>query len=108
MYLFSKQEELIMLSVFMLKDNATLASIRKNLIDQAGKDWAIASLYVALSRLKKNGYVKSFFGDPTQERGGKAQKYFLLTDLGLEQLKETKRLQDNMWREFSSIIPESE
>ncbi|MFC1724409.1 PadR family transcriptional regulator [candidate division KSB1 bacterium] len=106
MYLFSKQEELIMLSVFDLKDKATLSGIRKNLVQNAGKDWAIGSIYVALSRLIRNGYVRSQFGEPTRERGGKAQKYFSLTTEGIEQLKETKKLQDNIWKNFSKIVPE--
>ena len=83
MDLLSKQEELIMLSVLQLKDNATLAGIRKYLVVNAEKDWAIGSIYVALSRLTKNGIVTSHFGDPTHERGGKAQKYFSLTQMGM-------------------------
>ena len=106
MYLFSKQEELIMLSVFDLKDDATLSGIRRHLVQNAGKDWAMGSIYVALSRLIRNGFVRSYFGKPTPERGGKAQKYFSLTSEGIEQLKETKKLQDNIWKNFSNLIPE--
>ena len=106
MYLFSKQEELIMLSVFDLKEDATLSGIRRNLLQKAGKDWAIGSIYVALSRLIRNGFVRSQFGEPTGERGGKAQKYFSLTPCGIEQLKETKKLHDNVWKNFSNLVPE--
>jgi len=103
MHLFTKQEELIMLAIFRLSENAYLVTIRKHLLKYAGKDWAFGSLYIALKRLIKNGYVQTFLGEPTSERGGKAIKYYRLTDRGIEALIEIKKLHDTMWREFSEF-----
>jgi len=101
MYLFTKQEELILLSVFSLKDSAYLVTIRKHIFEHAGKDWAFGSLYIALERLIKNGYIETFLGEPLPERGGKAIKYYTLTRFGVAALLEIKKLQDTMWKDFS-------
>ncbi len=101
MHHFSKQEELIMLSVFRLKEEACLMTVRKDLIDNAGKDWAFGSLYVALKRLKQNGIVDFISGDPAPHRGGKAIKYFRLSDIGFKALRELKEMHNVMWKEFS-------
>ena len=101
MNLFSKQEELIMLTLFRLKDNAYLVTIKEHLSEHAGKDWAFGSLYVVLDRLKKNNLIQTYLGEPVASRGGKAIQYYKLTDEGIAALRETKKMQDKMWREFS-------
>jgi hypothetical protein len=49
----TRQEELVLLSVFRLKDNAYLISIQDHLNRFTGKDWSISSVYIPLSRLEK-------------------------------------------------------
>ncbi len=39
------------------------------------------TLYSAFSRMEKNGYIKSFYGNET---GGKRRTYYRITDEGLE------------------------
>ncbi len=104
MDLFSKQEELLMLTIFRLKEDAYLVTIRDHLLKHAKKDWAFGSLYVALDRLKKNGNVETYLGEPTSARGGKAIKYYRLTKEGIDALTETKKMHDVMWQEFSTSI----
>jgi len=36
-----------------------------------------------LDRLEEKGFVKSHFGDPTPQRGGRAKRYFAVTRKGL-------------------------
>ena len=101
MKLLTKQEELFMLTIFSMKDDAYLVNIREHLIKRAGKDWAFGSVYMTLEKLHKKGYVKTRIGDPSGTRGGKAIKYYELTDEGIKILMETKKLQDTMWQEFN-------
>jgi DNA-binding PadR family transcriptional regulator len=104
MAFLTKLEELFMLAVFHQKGPAGLMDIRKYLLDKTGKDWAIASLYIALDKLKKKGFVESDKGEPKHVRGGKAQRYYLLTEKGIHVLEETWRLQEGMWKDFISSI----
>ncbi len=61
-----------MLAVFHQKGSSGLMDIREYLLDKTGKDWAIASLYITLVKLKKKGFVESYKGEPKRVRGGKA------------------------------------
>jgi PadR family transcriptional regulator PadR len=100
----TKLEELFMLAVFNHDGPASLAGIREYLLERTGKDWAVASLYIALDKLKKKGFVKSFKGEPKQVRGGKALRYYLITDRGSQALREAWRIQEGMWKDFASFL----
>lgn len=104
MALLTKLEELFMLAVFHHNDPASLVDIREYLLERTGKDWAIASLYIALDKLKKKGFVESFKGEPKHIRGGKALRYYLITERGIQALKKTWKMQEGMWKDFISSL----
>ena len=103
MQLLTKQEEMFLLTIFRIEEGAYLVNIREHLIQNAGKDWAFGSVYMSLEKLRKKGYVKTHVGEPSAARGGKAIKYYELTEEGIRVLLETKRLQDAMWKEFNEF-----
>ena len=105
----TRQEELVLLSVFRLKDNAYLISIQDHLNNYTGKDWSISSVYIPLSRLEKKGYLKTTIGEVTEKRGGKAIKYYQVTKIGLKALVELEAINKTMWRGVKGLIetPES-
>jgi DNA-binding PadR family transcriptional regulator len=107
MSFLTKLEELFMLAVFHHDGPASLMDIREYLLDKSGKDWAIASLYIALDKLKKKGFVKSFKGEPKQVRGGKALRYYLLTNRGVKALDKAWKMQEDMWKDFISSLSRS-
>ncbi len=104
MAFLTKLEELFMLAVFHHDGPASLVEIREYLLDRTGKDWAIASLYIALDKLKKKGYVKSFKGEPKNVRGGKALRFYLMTARGIKALKDTWKMQERLWKDFVSSV----
>ena len=93
----TRQEELVLLSVFRLKDNAYLISIQDHLNHFTGKEWSISSVYIPLSRLEKRGYLKTSVGEAIGKRGGKAIKYYRLTKIGLKALAELETINQTMW-----------
>jgi PadR family transcriptional regulator PadR len=97
-----------MLALFHQDGPASLMDIREYLLERTGKDWAIASFYVALDKLKKKGFMKSFKGESKQVRGGKARRYYLITDRGIQALKETWKMQEAMWKDFNSSLARSD
>lgn len=107
MAFLTKLEELFMLAVFHHDGPASLMDIREYLIDKSGKEWAIASLYIALDKLKKKDFVKSFKGEPKQVRGGKALRYYLLTNRGIKALEEAWKIQEGIWKDFVSSLARS-
>jgi len=63
----------------------------------------ISRVYAALERLEAKGLVASSIGDSTPERGGKAKKYFRITDLGLRQVDETRRILTKLWQTIPNL-----
>ena len=49
------------------------------------------TIYVTLDRIERLGYVRSWFAEPTPERGGKAKRYFALERAGLAVLRDNTR-----------------
>ncbi len=97
MRLLTRKEELIMLAIFHLENNASLVNIRKFLILHTKKIWSPGNVYVPLDALTRKKYLNFTVGEPSPRRGGKAKKYYRLTDTGIEALEEIKRLQDLFW-----------
>ena len=103
MRILSRPEELVLLAVWKLKDDAYGVNIRNLIIEETGMDWTIGAIYVPLSRLSKWDYLETIIGDPTPERGGKRKKFYRLTDAGIEALSLIKKVNESMW----SDIPET-
>ena len=104
MKILSRAEELVLLSVWHLQENAYGVTVRKHIIKTTKQDWSIGAIYVPLDRLTKWGYLEAIDGEPTAERGGRRKRYYKLSDLGLEALKHLKQVQESMW----ASLPEFE
>jgi DNA-binding PadR family transcriptional regulator len=67
----------------------------------------VGSVYAALERLEAKGLVASSLGDPTPERGGRAKRYFRVTQEGLRQVRETRRVLTRMWKALPELKREA-
>lgn len=99
----TRQEELILLAVFQLKENAYLVTIREYLIKVIGKNFSIGAVYVPLNRLKKLGYLNIRVGEPNAKRGPNEIQYYELSYFGVEALKEIQRVNDILWNGFENF-----
>ena len=97
MQILSKTEELILLAVWKLKEEAYGVTIRNYLIKITGKKFSIGGIYVPLDRLVRKEYLVAMQGDPTPERGGMSKRYYRLTKEGLNALNESRKIYDAMW-----------
>ncbi len=79
-------EILILAALVRLGDKAYGISIRDEIENRSGRSVSIGGLYPTLSRLEKKAYISSKVGEPTATRGGRAKKYYSLTESGAEQL----------------------
>ena len=78
-------------------DNAYGVPVSQELLNLAGREVALGSIYAALDRLEQKGFVTSLLGDPTPERGGRAKRYFRVTPAGLRALKMTRAALTRLW-----------
>ena len=103
MEILSKTEELILLAIWKLKENAYGVPIRDYLIEMTGKKFSIGGIYVPLDRLVRKGYLIAIQGDPTPERGGMSKRYYKLTDEGIKILNESKKIYEEMWSGIANL-----
>jgi PadR family transcriptional regulator PadR len=103
MNLISRAEELILLAILALGDNAYGISILEFLQDKTGNVWSFAQIYDPLDRLTRKGYVRKRQGGSTPERGGRPKSFYKLTAEGRVALLEIRKVQDSVW----GCIPEN-
>jgi PadR family transcriptional regulator PadR len=89
--LLGELEQLVLLAAIRLADQAYAVSIRDLIEAETGIAVTRSSVYVTLDRLDRKGYVSSWFGDPTAERGGKAKRHFQITAAGRRALAAAER-----------------
>lgn len=77
-------ETLVLLSILQLGDDAYGIEILRVLNEDAGRDVSFGAVYSSLRRMKKKGFVESRLGDPSPVRGGRAKKFFTVTEKGLD------------------------
>jgi len=104
MEILTKLEELVLLTVLKLKDDAYGIAIYKHIQNVTGKKMSVGSVYFPLERLTSKGLLKAFKGEPTPKRGGMSKRYYELTNRGIEILKETKKVNDIMWEGSSDTL----
>ncbi len=103
MNLLSRAEELVLLAVWKLKENAYGVTVRKHIIKITSEEWSIGAIYVPLDRLTKYGYLNAEEGDPTSERGGRRKRFYFFTESGYGALKRTRNVYDEMWSDLPEI-----
>ncbi len=91
-------EQMVMLALIHLKEEAYGAQIRQLLDTQVTRVVAIGAIYSTLERLEKKGMVVSWLGEATAERGGRAKRYFKVTSQGEAALKKAKQAMDTLWQ----------
>lgn len=100
-YQLGEFEEVVMLTVGVLYDEAYGVSIKKEIESRLSRNVSVGALQTALKRLEDKGYLKSRDGESTEERAGRPKKYFQITALGKKAMEHTKTTRDELW----SAIP---
>jgi DNA-binding PadR family transcriptional regulator len=76
-------EYLLLTAAASLGDEAYGASIRRQMENATGRRCSIGALYITLDRMERKGLVKTWMGDPTPQRGGRAKRMVRVTPAGL-------------------------
>ncbi|MBA7616437.1 hypothetical protein ES703_23733 [subsurface metagenome] len=99
----TRQEEIYLLAIWRLQENAYGVQIKKQLADMIGRKISYGALYFTLEQLFKKGYVTRSIGEPTPVRGGCRKIYYNLTPAGKGALKAAYELQKSIWDGISIL-----
>ena len=92
-------EELVLLTVAVLGSDAYGVSIQKEITVRSDRAITMGGLHSTIARLEEKGYLKSWVGGATAERGGRSKRYYEITAAGKKAVAETKHLRDALWLE---------
>ncbi|MCI0750474.1 MAG: PadR family transcriptional regulator [Flammeovirgaceae bacterium] len=91
-------EELVLLTIASLGTDAYGVAIKEHIEKLSNRSISIGALHSTITRLEEKGFLTSWLGEPTQERGGRRKRYFELTQDGKVALIEMKSLRDELWK----------
>lgn len=95
-------ELMVLLTIVRLGEEAYGVPLARELTAMRGRNVAIGSVYAALDRLEDKALVSSTLGEATPERGGRAKRYFRVTEQGLRSIHETREVLTKLWRYLPS------
>jgi len=84
-------EQIVLLAILRLGENAYGVTIREEIAARTDREPSPGALYVTLDRLEEKGLVRSRFGDPTPQRGGRAKRFFSVSAKGVESVARAQR-----------------
>jgi DNA-binding PadR family transcriptional regulator len=96
-------ELMVMLAVIRLGNAAYGVPICRAIEESTNREVLVGSVYAALERLEKKGLVASEVGEPTPERGGRAKRYFRITEKGLRQVRDMQSALIKMWQGIPAL-----
>lgn len=97
MAFLSRIEEILLLTIWKLNDEAYGIAIRKRVEKETGISWLSEAIYAPLSRLKDKGYVESRKAKKTTEKGGRPRIYYQLTPSGFKRLISVQEINQALW-----------
>ncbi|MEL6671216.1 MAG: PadR family transcriptional regulator [Bacteroidota bacterium] len=90
-------EELVLLSVGVLQQEAYGLAIKKELEDQTQRKVSISAVHASCNRLEEKGYLTSHFGEKTQKRGGRRKKIYAVSLPGQKALQRAQHIRKSLW-----------
>lgn len=96
-------EELVLLTVGILYPDAYGVAVMDELKRQADRNLNISAVHAVLTRLEEKGLLKSSMSDPTEARGGRRKRIFVMTAAGKRALEEALELRTQMYNQIPKV-----
>ena len=77
-------EYVLLTAAAALGEDAYGAAIRQEIEAATGRRCSIGALYTTLDRLEKKGFLKTWMGDATPQRGGRAKRMVRVNAKGVQ------------------------
>ena len=100
MEFITRLEEVILIAIWKLKDEAYGVSINKHVSKMTGKNYTIGSLYFSLDQLYRKGLIEKLKGEPTPERGGRSKIYYSLSPDGEKALNAVRDFHTKLYEDI--------
>jgi DNA-binding PadR family transcriptional regulator len=96
-YFLGEFEELVMLTVAVLNQQAYGVAVTQEIERQTGRVVDFSSVHTTMKRLQEKGFLTSEMGGATPERGGRRKRLYSITTSGYQVLKEVQQVRSQLW-----------
>lgn len=102
-YPLGEFEEIVLLTVGVLYDNAYGVAIKDAIEERAERKVSVGALQSALKRMEKKGYLESRIGEANAKRGGKPKCYYTITAFGKLALQQSRDIRTQLWNSIPKL-----
>lgn len=96
-YTLGEFEQAVLLAILRLEPGAYGVPIRHDISERLGRAVSVGAIYSALERLERKGFVSSWTGGATAERGGRAKRFYRIEAPGVRALDAARAATRNLW-----------
>lgn len=96
-------EELVMLSVGILYDDAYGLAIQEEIRSRCNRSITISTVHSVLGRLEEKGFLSARYDGATPERGGRRKRLFRVTAAGEAAITTMREQRDKMWQSIPKV-----
>jgi DNA-binding PadR family transcriptional regulator len=100
-------EHQVLLAVLRLGGEAYSVPVVLELEERTGREIAQAAVFIVLRRLENKGLLASRFQDGTASDTGRTRRYFELTPLAIERLRESRKALVRLWEGVETRLDEA-
>lgn len=97
-------EEVILLLVGILGEEAYAFKISDEFEAQTGRAVSIGAVHSTLNRLEGKGFLTSEMGKATPERGGRRKRIYTITAYGRRVLQESRDFKVSLWKQYPDFV----
>jgi PadR family transcriptional regulator PadR len=91
-------EQIVLLAILRLGDEAYGVTIRQEIAACTGWEPSPGALYTTLTRMEEKRAIRSWLGEATLKRGGKAKRHVAVTEQGRKALSDSQRAYQSLLR----------
>lgn len=99
----TKTEEILLVAIWRLKEQAYGVKIRQHVSRVLGKEFTYGNLYSALHQLTAKKYVIKYTGESIPSRRGRRRIFYTLAPAGLEALQDSREMSERLWTGISRL-----
>lgn len=96
-------QELILMTVIVLQENAYGNEIQRDLEDRLNERLSMGAIQTALKRMEEKGFLTSEWGETSQRRGGKRKRIYAATPEAHMTLREMKDIRSQLWAAMPNL-----
>jgi len=102
-YPLGEFEEVVLLTVGVLYDEAYGVAVKDEIEKQLDRKVSVGALQAALHRMQDKGYLESRTGQGSSARGGRPKRYFTITAFGKRALQHNRDVRDSLWNQIPPL-----